>query len=373
VDCFPGWGGGENLVARQIQYLRDLGYQVSLLCPLQSPFLTDHAIAGVQTIGLPFGRQATNYTRRAGKLSTAREQLAVLPKLDQALRAIRPDLVYAIGSRSAKYVLPVARLHRCKLSWSAGNLYTMTRVDRWLIQQSTLVICASEAVRGQYAPFAKSADKLQVLYHGVNLSEFAAANPVDFRRSLNLGEHDVLVGVVGRISEAKGPFQFVRAVAPLLEADSQLHAAVIGAAAEQDQFYLTQMQEYVDHCAARAQFHLTGWRDDIPQIMKGLDVLVLPSAGEAFGIVVIEAMAAGKPVIAYAVGAVPEVIVDQVTGLHVPPGDVTALRQAIERLVVNRAERLRMGEAGRIRAQEHFDDDLILPRFAKLIATALAQ
>ena len=372
VDCFPGWGGGENLVARQIQYLRGVGYRVSLICPEESPFLTSHAIDGVKTIGLPFGQQATNYTRRASKLSAVREQLTILPKLHKTMNAIRPDLVYAIGSRSAKYVLPVVTLQRRKLCWSAGNLYQMTAIDRLLVQQSALIICASEVVRQQYTAFDAHAGKLQVLYHGVNLVEFSAANPAEFRHSLNLTDQDILVGVVGRISPAKGPLQFVQAIAPLLETHENLHAAVIGAAAEQDQSYLVQIQDCVDQCKARSRFHLVGWREDIPQIMKALDLLVLPSAGEAFGIVIIEAMAAGKPVVAYAAGAVPEVILDQITGLHIPLGDIPAMRQAIDRLLANPSERRRMGEAGLTRVRENFDDDQILPKFAAIIAEALS-
>jgi len=97
-----------------------------------------------------------------------------------------------------------------------------------------------------------------------------------------------------------------------------------------------------------------GYHEDIPQVMSSIDILALPSRTEAFGRVLIEAMAGAKPVVAFAVDAVPEVVEEGVTGLLVPPGDVAALGDAIRKLSLDPLLCLRMGEAGRTRVENNF-------------------
>jgi glycosyltransferase involved in cell wall biosynthesis len=99
----------------------------------------------------------------------------------------------------------------------------------------------------------------------------------------------------------------------------------------------------------------TGVRADVPKILAALDLFVLPSLWEGMPNAVLEAMAAGLPVVATAVGGTPEVVMDGVTGLLVPPQDPSALAQAIERLLRDPDLRRTMGRAGRRRVEQHFD------------------
>jgi glycosyltransferase involved in cell wall biosynthesis len=107
----------------------------------------------------------------------------------------------------------------------------------------------------------------------------------------------------------------------------------------------------------------TGFREDVPDVIAGLDILVHASTtGEPFGQVIIEAMAAGKPVIATNGGGVPEIVDDGVTGLLVSMGDADAMAAAIERLLEDPALCARMGEAGLARVQQHFTIQLTAER-----------
>jgi glycosyltransferase involved in cell wall biosynthesis len=109
-----------------------------------------------------------------------------------------------------------------------------------------------------------------------------------------------------------------------------------------------------------------------PEELAGLyaraAVVVCPSHREGFGVACLEAMAHGRPVVASAVGGLLDLVVDGETGIHVPPGDVPALRSAIERLLADRELRRRMGEAGRRRAAEHFSWDAVTRRTVELYA-----
>jgi len=98
----------------------------------------------------------------------------------------------------------------------------------------------------------------------------------------------------------------------------------------------------------------TGWRNDVPALLDAADIYVHPSLWEGFGLVLLEAMTAGKPVIASHASAIPEIVTDNETGWLVPPRNSEALADAIARLLKNPAMRLAMGEAGRRRALQDF-------------------
>jgi glycosyltransferase involved in cell wall biosynthesis len=98
----------------------------------------------------------------------------------------------------------------------------------------------------------------------------------------------------------------------------------------------------------------TGWRTDVPALMKAADICVHPSLWEGFGLTLLEAMAAGTCIVASRVSTIPEVVLDGETGWLVPPGDSDALGAAILRLLADPARRRELGEAGRRRAAETF-------------------
>jgi glycosyltransferase involved in cell wall biosynthesis len=117
----------------------------------------------------------------------------------------------------------------------------------------------------------------------------------------------------------------------------------------------------------------TGARNDIPEIMAASDVVVLCSECETFGKVLVEAMAAGKPVIGTAVDGIPEVIADGQTGILVPPGDCFALTGAMEKLLAQRELAASMGRAGRARAHELFDIRSSVGRLQEIYAELYAK
>jgi glycosyltransferase involved in cell wall biosynthesis len=121
-------------------------------------------------------------------------------------------------------------------------------------------------------------------------------------------------------------------------------------------------------CEPAAGCHFVGRRASPSPFFRGADIFVLPTRGDAFGIVFLEAMAHGTPVVASAVGGVPEVVEDGVTGVLAPPGDPDAFAEAIGRLAGDPALRRRLGEAGRRRLAERFS----IPRAMEGMAAAYA-
>ena len=348
------------------------GYQVSLVCTNESPFLTKTLSPQIQTYGLRLGDTIADWSNRPGPGRAILDYVQLTCHLLGIFKRCNPDLIHALGSRSAKSVLLAAVLRGIPLSWSSGNLHRTGFLDRLLLRYSSCIVCASSAVREQYRRCTDDWCKIHLLYNSVDTALFASADPTKLRRDLGLRDEDVLLGTVGRVSPPKAQLDFVEAVIPLMRVYDDLQAVIVGSAFLQDESYLALIMRAIESSGFTSRFHVTGWRDDIPEIMRALDIFVLPSTTEGFGSVLIEAMAAGRPVVASAIDAIPEIVMHGHTGLHVQPGDRTSLTQAIERMILHPEERERFGTLGQERARELFDDRAILDAFAGIVDGAMS-
>lgn len=371
IDCFPIWGGGQAVFVKQIAQLLVDGYRITVVCPPASPLLAGRLPAGAEAIGLPMSAAVTDFARPAfspaGLLGQARLTLHLLA----LTRRKRVTMVYALGSRSAKAIMPATAILNIPLCWSAHNTYPIGLLDRYLCQHSAAMICVSDAVRQLYAAIPGSAAKLHVVYNSIDVENFARSDGCDFRRELGIAKDDILVGMISRISPEKGQMLFVESLLPLLREFGTLHAVIIGAANEQDREYADGVRAAIAGSDVAQRFHLTGWRQDVQAILPALNIATLTSAREGFPVTIIEAMATARPVAAFAVGGVAEAIVDSVTGLVIPPGNVVAMTQALRRLILSPTERADMGQAAQQRAREMFDDAQVLPQFSAIIAEVL--
>ena len=160
--------------------------------------------------------------------------------------------------------------------------------------------------------------------------------------------------MVARLEPEKGQRHLIDAMPAILRAVPETWLAVVGEGSEADALQ-ARAASLGPEVAARIVF--TGRRDDVSALTADLTLAVLPSLREAQGISLIEAMARGVPVVASAVGGIPEVVTDGVDGRLVPPGDPAALADAIVELLRDPALRHRLGEAGRRTVADRFSID----------------
>jgi glycosyltransferase involved in cell wall biosynthesis len=218
-------------------------------------------------------------------------------------------------------------------------------VERATFARAAAVVSNSEHYRALYARLGLDARKIRVIRSAVPAAVPASGAAV--RRQFGIRDDQVLTTVVARLVARKGHEDLIRAAAgfPILFVGDGPHRR---------------------HLEGRGAI-LAGARRDIPEVLAASDIVALPSRfGEGCPNAVLEAMAAGKPVIAARSGGTPEVVVDGETGFLVPPEDVDGLRGALHRLAADPGLRARMGAAGRERAEREFGVDRLVRSYEEL-------
>jgi glycosyltransferase involved in cell wall biosynthesis len=166
-----------------------------------------------------------------------------------------------------------------------------------------------------------------------------------------------VIGTVGRLTTEKGIEDLVRALAQVPNA----FLVVVGDGPQRDA-----LSGLARDLGVADRLQITGWSAQAASWIRRFDVFALPSHLEGFPLVVVEAMLAGKPVVATDVGSVSEAVVEGETGLLVPPGSPTALADALNRLIADPAEAARLGAHARERAVRHYSADVMAEQFSSL-------
>jgi glycosyltransferase involved in cell wall biosynthesis len=254
----------------------------------------------------------------------------------------------------------------------AGEKRGLTlRASRWV----THTIAVSQAVAGTVRTFLGGQD-VTTVYDPVDLAQFDATEGerTEVRRRLGFGTGDVVVGMFGRIVRWKGQLEFVRAMAVAMQQNPALRAVIVGDESDGGAEYFAEVRRAIAASGHAERFVLTGYQPVVSGFYHASDIVVHASVEpEPFGMVVPEAMAARRPIIASAAGGPCEVIADGVDGLLVPPGDVPALARAIVALGSDPARRRAMGERGRAKVVEAFGVDHIARQVAAVYRAVLGR
>lgn len=200
--------------------------------------------------------------------------------------------------------------------------------------------------------------KIKVLYNGIDINKFKTRKDIKkLKQEFKLRDRDFIIGIVGRLAKQKGHRHLFKAISHLKGRTPNIRLIVVG-----DGELKKELEEYARKLNIEKEVIFLGFRKDMPALYSLMDVFCLPSEFEGFGIAIIEAMAAGKPVVAANVGGIPEVVIDGEAGILVPSRDSNALAQAVLKLLKNQALAKRMGEAGRRRVEKYFTLDRMIEK-----------
>lgn len=314
-------------------------------------------------------RGATFVALRHVRRPLSPRDLLGIVELWRLCRRLRPDLVHLNSSKAgvlgrvaawlARVPVRLFTAHGWAFKATGGRSATVYRwADRLVAPLTTTVICVSETeLRAGLEARVCRRGRSVVIRNGVELGQVAAH-----------GERSqVAVVSVGRLAEPKDFATLVRATSMPQPVPFSLE--ILGDGPDRHS-----LEELADALGVAGRVRFLGEVNDVAARLLRADVFVLSSSSEGLPISVLEAMATGLPVVATAVGGLPELVEDGITGFLVPPGDHAALGAAIAELVGEPERRARMGAAGRARAEAQFSIDACrsahLELYRRLLASA---
>lgn len=312
-----------------------------------------------------------------GSLVDAIEKLGIRVEIIKMKRLINPLNIFSLLSSIMKIILLIkkenidlihsnaairgtiysgiaAKITRIPFIWQVHILSPAGLIDRFLTLLATKIIVVAKAVKARFR-WLKESKKIIINYNGVDLEKF---NPhiskMGIREKLGLGLDIPVVGVIGILHPQKGQEYLLQAAGKVKEGMPDVKFLIVGEDVTKKKSCRIKLENLIKALDLSENVIFTGWLNNIPEVLAGIDIFVLPSLVDHFPLVVLEAMASGKPVIATDVGGVPEMVEDGISGVLVSPKDVKGLSKTIVSLLKDGEKAKRMGMAGRRRVEEFF-------------------
>lgn len=244
---------------------------------------------------------------------------------------------------------------------------------RWLFDfvayQSDQIIAISKDVAESLQEFGAKGEKVTIVHNGIELIDDAdcktlRANGLQ-RLKIERSDKPILVGMIGHFRPWKGQQLFVESLQTVVAENKNVHYVLIGGV--QDQDYYQQVVDYIAAHDLSEYVTITGYQDDIPELIACLDIVVVPSVPEPFGLVLLEAMMMSKPVIAFNIGGPKEIVFHTETGLLVDDVNSHSLGLAINTLVASQDLREQFGRQGRHRLEQRFTNSIQSQNIERLI------
>lgn len=296
--------------------------------------------------------------------------ISLLWRLMSLLRRLKPDIVHTHLIHADMYGILAARLAGVPLIFTSRHNDDAFRhrtpvklVNRLLWRTVDVGIGISESIT-HFSMEIEDAppDKLHTIHYGLE-TDTQPFNRHQARTAivneLGLSAGSTLIGLVCRLTEQKGVGYAIEAFTRIAIEYPDTHLLIAGKGPLQ-----SELEALASSLSNRV--HFLGWRGDVPRLMAAFDIFLMPSLWEGFGLVLLEAMAQQTPIIASRVSAIPEIVVDQETGLLVAPRDVEGLARALQQLLSDKPLRSHMGLMGRDRLEAYFDVQQMVDQTAAL-------
>ena len=353
-------GGAERVVQHLALGLDSALFAVDVCCTHAKGVLADELEAR--------GCRVTNLKAKVGRLGP----YLVPARLYREARTLRYDVIHShsvsafLDGAMARLLSPNQRLVH---TFHFGNyphvkrkrdLYTTRAACR---VADRLVAVSDSQRRAVIQHLGVDPDRIETIYNGVD--EDPDTRSAEARRAvraeLRADDSTTVVGCVAVMTEQKGIPVMLRAAKHTCERNDHILFVLVGAGR-----LLEQMKAYADELGLAERVRFLGWRTDVARLMAGFDLLVSSSLWEGFAIVLLEGMAAGKPIVATDVGDNSLAVSAGEAGLIVPPNDAPSLANAILSLVDNPIRRRELGESAYYRFKQRFTADAMVQRYACL-------
>jgi glycosyltransferase involved in cell wall biosynthesis len=329
-----------------------------LLSALRAHGIETHAVGEMQVLKLSRASMTV-----AGGLRIAAAVPQALRTLDGCVRGRRVDVVHSNTLAVLAGALWALR-RGVRHLWHVHEIVERPRfasiVFPWLLRYlADDVVGNSHATREWLVhEQPRLAARSKVVWNGASTNDTPTdeAEMVSLRQTFRPSGARVAIGLIGRINRMKGHTLLIEAAERLqMRGFHDFSLVFVGSPPPGQDIFLTQLRERIANSPLRDRIVVQGYMDEVTPAYTALDIVCVPSTEpEAFGLVAVEAMAAGRPVVAARIGGLPEVVVDGETGYLHPPGDARALAARLEDLLTDPQRRSEFGRAGRARFQREF-------------------
>ena len=342
-----GLGGGETSLLNHLSKLNKKIFYPIVVCPKEGKLSDELTKKGIRV-----EYSAVNPIRRYGRLVTIYPLWQTLKFLN-LLRKEKIQMINANGFHVMAVIAPAAKLCRIPLLWTCHGWWPTGRLTGIFINTFVdKVIAVSDFVRNKLETEGYVHPSIiERVPLGIDSEKFGDQKPFDIIRcEFGLNKNTPLVGMIARFQDIKGHHVFVQMAAEICKTHPDVcfmmvGAEVFGRAIESD--YARKVLELIRAFRLEANIILTGFRSDIPEILEAIDVLVVPSEVETFGMVILEAMAAGVPVVSCAKGGPEEIIDDGKNGFLISEQNPIRLAQKVLYLIENPHVKKTMGVSGK--------------------------
>ncbi|WP_236403994.1 glycosyltransferase [Microaerobacter geothermalis] len=322
------FGGAEQHIIHLLSRFNPQKVQVEVLCFYDSTFAEKLRRNGIKVHVMD---------------QYGRFDFRLLKGITQFLDHEKPDIVHTHGVKANFFgrlacrrlnISPVVTTIHSLLKYDYAHplaRFFASKMELWTRKWTTHFIAISKAIEEDLYETGVSSDKISVIYHGIDISYFShVKDPQLIRRLADLPSDATVVGAVGRLVPIKG-FDVLLKAASLLKKEGFPHMFVLVGSGPEEK----NLRKLASELEITDRVRFLGFQQDIPSVLAGIDIFVSPSRTEGLGLAVLEAMAAGKPVVATGVGGVKELIRDKENGVLIPVDDEVALFRALEGLFIH--------------------------------------
>jgi len=355
INSITIYGGGEVWMLTLIKGLVERGYKVTLVCKPEAKIIEHAKLVDVDVLPIRIAGDFDPFSI-AELVGIYRKR-----KIDIAFANVGKDIRLAGIAAKILTSVTVIALHQVdrKLKNNLRYRFTYNSLAKMIVVNSF----ATKNTMLKSAPWLSN-KKIKVIHHGIDCEKYNKLNTKDLRSQLQLTPDDLIIGFVGRLSVQKGVKYMLDAFRVVAGNFKNAHLVIAGIGELQ-----SMTQDFSKIFNLENRIHMLGFKKDIPDLMRTFDIFLLPSLWEGFGIVLVEAMAAGKPIVATDTSSIPEIVDNHNNGFLVPAENSDVIAEALTKLISDAELRKRFGIEGKKIVQEKFTKEKMINEYEKIFVS----
>jgi glycosyltransferase involved in cell wall biosynthesis len=272
--------------------------------------------------------------------------------------------VYAYFARLFTHIPVIATCH----PWTETTYSRRAVIYKWIdllaLRHFEKLVAVSKDIQVELGKIKSK--EVHYISNGIDINKFQNENNGKLKRAFQIDKKTVIIGTVGRLVKEKGFIYLMEAASKLGGKDANFIILFIGDGPLRQSLEASAKNLNIDHC-----IRFLGNREDIPKLLAIIDIFVLPSISEGTPMALLEAMAAGKTIVATKVGDIPRIIINRKNGLTVPPANSTALAEAIYYLISNQTLAFKLGSYAKEFVARYYSSNRMADEYLKLYENIL--